>query len=288
MNSPQQRVAFSGSASEGSVSTASSTIEIDIDSSTLCSILTYPHISIEEYAARMDELKSLGITSFMLGGRTRIGRLEIAGKGCVGLVLRTKVGKKVFALKVRRTDADRKTMYNEAERLKIANSVGVGPQLDQFSKNFIIMEFIEGPSILNWATKKIDDINVDNSICDGQARGVAHSILEQTYNLDRALLDHGELSRLDHHVIVTSDRIASIIDFESASTSRAMCNVTASAQSMLLSGALSSKMKRMLEIGSMATPGDKGQIKRSRIIKILQVYKREQNRQNFEKIMDLF
>ena len=252
MNSPQQRVAFSDSSSNGSVATASSAIEIEIDSATLCDLLTYPHFTSEEYAARLDEIKSLGVTSFMSGGRTRIGGLEIAGKGCVGLVLKAKVGKKVLAIKVRRIDADRKTMYNEAERLKIANSVGVGPLLDQYSKNFILMEFIEGPSILNWATKKCDDRNEDNSVSDGQVRAIAHSILEQTYSLDRALLDHGELSRLDHHVIVSWDRIASIIDFESASTSRAMCNVAASAQSMLLSGALSSKMNRMLETGSLA------------------------------------
>ena len=72
-------------------------------------------------------MESLGITSIILGGKTIVNNVPVCGKGCVGIVVKAKAGSKVCALKIRRTDADRKTMDNEARFHKIANSIGVGP-----------------------------------------------------------------------------------------------------------------------------------------------------------------
>ena len=54
--------------------------------------------------------------------------------------MKAKAGSKVCALKIRRTDSDRKTMDNEARFHKIANSTGVGPSLQGHTKNLIAME----------------------------------------------------------------------------------------------------------------------------------------------------
>lgn len=45
--------------------------------------------------------------------------------------------KRKVALKIRRTDADRSQMYHEADMLKKANSVDVGPKLLDVSENFL-------------------------------------------------------------------------------------------------------------------------------------------------------
>src|ERR671915_1763229 len=100
--------------------------ELDIRSPRLIPVISYPHFSECEYKDRIIEMESLGITSVNLGGKTIVKGAHIAGKGCVGIVVKAKAGSKVCALKIRRTDADRTTMNAEAHFLKIANSIGVG------------------------------------------------------------------------------------------------------------------------------------------------------------------
>jgi putative serine/threonine protein kinase len=41
-------------------------------------------------------------------------------------------------------------MQHEAEMLKKANSVGVGPKLLGVSKNFLLMQFIDGKLLPEW------------------------------------------------------------------------------------------------------------------------------------------
>jgi putative serine/threonine protein kinase len=74
---------------------------------------------------------------------------------------------------------------------------------------------------------------------------VTRAILEQCLRLDKIGLDHGELSRLDRHIVV-SDRPV-MIDFESASTVRKTCNVTAAAQSIFLYGPVATRIQKFSE-----------------------------------------
>jgi putative serine/threonine protein kinase len=238
--------------------------ELDIRSSKLVPLILYPRFSESEYKDRIVEMESLGITSIILDGKTMVNSAHIAGKGCVGLVVKAKSGSKVFALKIRRTDADRKTMDNEAHFHKIANSVGVGPSLQGHTKNLIAMEFVAGKNIIDWVENA-----AKSKMCT-----VATAILEQCFSLDRAGLDHGELNRLARHVIV-SDR-SYIIDFESASTTRKTCNVTAAAQSMFLYGIVANRVKKILA----------GNIDRDKVIHALRTYKHSHTRANFEGVLE--
>ena len=240
--------------------------ELDIRSPKLVPLITYPHYSECEYKDRIIEIESLGITSIILGGKTIVNSAHVAGKGCVGIVVKSKAGSKVCALKIRRTDADRKTMDNEARFLKMANSAGVGPILGGYTKNLIAMEYVSGQSIIDWAG--------NNKATKSKMRTVATGILEQCFSLDAAGLDHGELSRLARHVII-SDR-PYIIDFESASTTRKTCNVTAAAQSIFLYGIVANKVKKIL-----------GNTDREKtIIDALRTYKHFHTRANFDVVLD--
>lgn len=235
--------------------------ELDIASPQLVPLISYPRFSDDEYKDRIAEMKSLGVTSLMLGGRTTINGSRVAGKGQVGLVLRAKIGGKICALKIRRIDADRKTMDEEARLHKIANSAGVGPRLEGHTRNLIAMEFVDGQSIVDWV----------EGAARGRLRKMARSVLEQCYSLDRAGIDHGELSRLDRHVIVSDNPC--IIDFESASTTRKTCNVTAAAQSIFLHGAVAGRVKKTL------------QADREKALVALKTYKRDQTRANFDAVL---
>jgi putative serine/threonine protein kinase len=239
--------------------------ELDIRSPRLIALISYPHFSECEYKDRIIEMESLGITSIILGGKTIVNGTHIAGKGCVGIVVKAKAGSKVSALKIRRTDADRKAMDNEARFHKMANSAGVGPSLEGHTKNLIAMEFVTGQSIIDWV--------VGNKATKSKMCTIAEAILEQCFSLDVAGLDHGELSRLARHVIV-SDR-PYIIDFESASTTRRTCNVTAAAQSILLYGIVSNRVKKILR-----------NTDRERVIHVLRTYKHLHTRANFDAVLD--
>jgi putative serine/threonine protein kinase len=244
----------------------SSSSELALGSPELAKILTYPRGSDEEYAARLSELKGLGVTAVFAGGRTVIGGTSVAGKGCVGLVVKAKVHGKTCALKIRRTDANRPTMHDEVGYHSIANGAGVGPGLVDHSDNFMLMEFAEGATIVEWAQSETIDA--------GQASAVVRSALEQCYALDRAGLDHGELSHVDRHIIVGDAKVA-VIDFESASTERKVANVSAAGQSLLVSGAVAGALAKILHVEKEAAIG------------VLKRYKRDQTRENLDAILAL-
>jgi putative serine/threonine protein kinase len=244
--------------------------EIDIFSHEIANIISYPNLSAKEYFDRLKEISSFGVTHFLPGGRTRIGKIIIAGKGCVSIVLKVRTEDKICAMKIRRTDANRYSMERESYLHKIANSADVGPRLFESSKNLITMELVDGLSLIDWIRN--DDITAD------EARNLAESILEQCYRLDLEQIDHGQLSCLNHHIIVSNNNnTANVIDFESSSTTRKPSNVTTAAQSLFLSGGISFRMNQLIKVTS-----------KEKIIQLLKTYKRNPTRVNFDNIMNIF
>jgi putative serine/threonine protein kinase len=242
--------------------------KISINSSELATIICYPKFSSEEYTDRLNEMHLLGIKDVLLDGKTKIGNMGIAGKGCVSLVVKAEVADKMCAIKIRRTDANRMSMKREAYLHTIANSVGVGPNLFAHTKNFIVMEFIDGMTIIDWIRQQ--------NLSRDKVRNVIIRILEICFNLDKVHLDHGELSRLDRHVIISRHNNTKIVDFESSSIERKPCNVTAAAQSLLLNGIVSKRVNNLLNFP-----------KSNEIIRILKSYKHEQTRDNFNHLIQI-
>ena len=130
-------------------------------------ILGYPKATSRQIKLRINELEKLKIKSISLTGPTTIGNLSILGKGYVGVVVIAKKGSKEIALKIRRMDAPRKNMKDESILLKLVNSVDVGPKMYDVSKNFLVMEYLEGEKFSdwidfvkrNWKCKKIKNYN---------------------------------------------------------------------------------------------------------------------------------
>ena len=157
-------------------------------------ILAFPKVKESEIERRIVELKKLGVTHVSFTGPLQIEKCCILGKGYVGMVVLAKKDGNVIALKIRRVDSPRKNMVNEAKLLKTANKVGVGPRFIKNSKNFLIMEYIEGEKIIDWSKK---------TRCTAKGiRSILNSILRECFLLDNSALDHGELSKIDKHVIV--------------------------------------------------------------------------------------
>jgi putative serine/threonine protein kinase len=220
-------------------------------------------------------MESLGVTSIILGtGNTIVNNTRVVGKGSVGIVVKAKLGREqVCALKIRRTDSDRETMDNESYYHRLANSAGVGPSLKEHTKNLIAMEFVGGKTIIDWIIANSNNNN--NKTKKSNLYAIATAILEQCFSLDLAGLDHGELSRLTRHVIVSEKPY--IIDFESASTTRKTGNVTAAAQSIFLYGLVADRVRKIL--GS--------NIDREKVIQALKTYKHSHTRANFDAVLEV-
>lgn len=181
-------------------------------------LLSYPVYDGEVAEERLVELRGLGVEAVELQGRHAIDGVPVLGKGHVGVVLAARAGGRLVALKVRRVDADRETLEREAELLRVANGVSVGPRLFGVSRNFLLMELIEGEYLVDW----VGGLGPADA---GSLRRVIGDLLDRVHRLDMVGLDHGELSSAHRHVMVAGG-VPRIIDFESASTVRRCSNVT--------------------------------------------------------------
>ena len=230
-------------------------------------ILGYPNATNRQIKSRINELEKLKIKSVCLTGPTTIGNLAILGKGYVGVVVLVKRGSKEVALKIRRTDSQRKNMKNESILLKLVNSVKVGPKLIDVSKNFLVMEYLEGEKFSDW----VEMLKGTGSA--KQLKSTIKSVLEDCYRLDQIGFDHGELSNISKHVIVGKTKV-SLIDFESSSTKRRPSNITSITQAFFIGSGIAKQTQRIYKNSS-----------KEKIIHALKVYKQEKTRENFEKLL---
>lgn len=232
-------------------------------------ILGYPKATSRQIKSRINELEKLKVKSISLTGPTTLGKLAILGKGYVGVVVLAKKGNKEIALKIRRTDSQRNDMKNEAVLLKLVNSVDVGPKMFDVSKNFLIMEYLEGEKFGDW----LDLLKGMGSA--KKLKSTIKNILEDCYRLDQIGFDHGELSNISKHVIVGKTKV-SLIDFESSSTNRRPSNVTSIAQAFFIGSGNAKKVQKIYKNPS-----------KEKIIHALKQYKQEKTRENFEKLLKI-
>ncbi|HEY4675427.1 MAG TPA: RIO1 family regulatory kinase/ATPase [Candidatus Bathyarchaeia archaeon] len=229
------------------------------------SIICYPRSGKDEVKKRINELQKLSVEAVEFHGHKLAFNLPVLGKGYVGIVTIAYVKGKKVALKIRRVDADRSSMQHEAEMLKAANSVDVGPMFLDASKNFLLMQFIEGDLLPAWLEK--DPMKE-------KLQKVLREILEQCWRLDKAGLDHGELSHAPKHIIIAKKSKPFIVDFETASIDRRPSNVTSICQFLFFSRFLTQLMFEKV--------GEKNQ---RAIIETLREYKTCRNRENFNEII---
>ena len=232
------------------------------------SVLCYPKYDSEEATKRIEQLKRLGVKAIHFTGQKKAFDLSVLGRGHVGIVVVASTKTGPAALKIRRLDADRKGMQHEAEMLTKANSVGIGPRLIATERDFLLMEFINGSLLPDWAA------NIKGRGTRNRIRSVLSDILEQCYRLDHAGLDHGELSRAPKHIIIDTLEKPRIVDFETASIMRRTSNVTSLSQYLFMMSQLARILRRKL-----------GDINQEVLVAALRRYKHDPARQSFEAIL---
>jgi len=230
------------------------------------SVLCYPRASEAELKSRLEKLREHGVTTVEFAGDASALNVPVLGKGFVGIVVTARLGGERVALKIRRVDADRAGLEHEAQMLAKANSVQLGPKLVGVSKNFLLMQLVEGWLLPEWLSghrKK------------AQVRGVLGEVLEQCWRLDSVGLDHGELSKAPKHIIVSKQLKPFLVDFETASVDRRPANVTSVCQFLFTShGAVAKAVAEAL-----------GEVNREEAIAVLRRYKNERSRENFNRVV---
>ena len=228
-------------------------------------LLTYPTADEKEAKTRIKELRTANINAIHFQGSTLIDGIPLLGKGCVGLVFRAILGRTQIALKIRRTDANRSDMLEEARLLRTANSVDVGPRLVVATRNFLAMELFEGEPLFKWVQTK--------TVTKSQLRLVLGHLLADCFRLDAIGLDHGELSHAPRNVLIGRHAKSCIVDFETASTARRVANVTSLIQYFMF-GQLSRKMGASRLCTS-----------RNSLLNALSIYKADNSVTSFQKIL---
>jgi putative serine/threonine protein kinase len=227
-------------------------------------VICYPKLTQKELRKRLRELEQLEITAIEFTGEKTVHNTHVLGKGCVGIVVKAFTKRGNAALKIRRTDTDRREMWHEADMLKVANAVGVGPCFLGLSRNFLVMEFVDGMLFPCWL-EKVEQERV--------VRGVLRLVLEQCWQLDVRGLDHGELSRAPKHVIIKDD-VPYIVDFETASIKRRVANVTAISQYFFIANSIAKQVAEKI-----------GEIDREGLKLALRNYKGDKTRENFDVVL---
>lgn len=232
------------------------------------SVLCYPKPNEAEAQSRLKELLEHDITSVEFSGKASAYGVSasLLGKGFVGIVVvAVRQGERV-AVKIRRVDADREDLLHEGEMLSKANSVKVGPKLLDMSKNFLLMQLIEGDLLPAWLKTHTEKTTV---------REVLREVLEQCWRLDVMGLDHGELSKAPKHVIVDKEQMPWIVDYETASNARKTANVTAICHFLFTSAGEVARM-----IADVL-----GERNREEIVKSLQRYKEKRTRESLDEVL---
>jgi putative serine/threonine protein kinase len=232
------------------------------------SILCYPKSTAAETQTRIRELQKNGIDTVEFSGKAQAFNIPVRGKGYVGVVVVAYMKGEKIALKIRRVDADRESLEHEAELLSKANSVNVGPKLIGVSKNFLLMQLVDGDLLEHWIAENKNKDIVQNVLVD---------ILEQCWRLDQAGLDHGEISKAVKHLLVGKEDKPFIVDFETASTVRKMANVNAVGQYLFVGNSITARLIQQIL----------GEKSREEIINVLKSYKKNMSRENFEKILSI-
>ena len=233
------------------------------------SVLCYPRANEAELQSRISELLKHGVKALEFAGEKSAFKVPVLGKGFVGIVVTAHLDDQKVALKIRRVDADRRGLQHEAQMLSKANSVQVGPKLIGASRNFLLMQLVDGLLLPNWL-----DVQREKT----QVRGVLNEVLEQCWRLDSIGLDHGELSKAPKHIIIDKQHKPCLVDFETASVYRKPANVTSVCQFLFIScGAVAKAVSKVL-----------GEINRDEAINALRHYKNEKTHRNFIRVVEVF
>lgn len=122
---------------------------------------------------------------------------------------------KNVVIKRKRDSATTDRLSLEARYLKVLNKHGIGPKLHSFENNELVMEYVDGPRILDWIP----------TAPEKEIRLILLHVLNQCRVLDMFGLNKMEMANPYKHILI-KDNDAVMIDFERMRPTKKPKNVT--------------------------------------------------------------
>ena len=219
-------------------------------------LLAYPSGDDSVLNRRWQELQTYNLDAIYSYGPQTLACLDILGLGYCGVVLRVCYQGQDRVLKIRREPAPQTSLSTEAIMLMRANAVDVGPQHIAHSDNFLLMDYVDGPMLVDWLRQT--ESRSAEAICK-----VVVQLIHQAYRLDQLGLDHGALRCITAHALVNSTKPV-LIDFSGASLNRRPANVTTLVQGLFIS----TQISRLLQPWFL-------EVNQSELIRHLRMYKQQ-------------
>lgn len=230
-------------------------------------ILGYPIATPELLTARRMELANYNLTKILHEGTAAIANQSILGIGYVGVVVLVERAGQKLALKIRRTNIDKKSLVEEAHCLRRANTVAIAPQVMQWSQNFILMEYIAGERFFDWLQRAA--LNLTTT----EVWPVVADLLEQSFRLDQLGLDRGDMNCVTNDVLLRAGQPV-LLDFSRGSGDRRPQNVTALVQGLFWGSAMARYLTPFFPHCTRAI-----------LTPLLRSYKHQRSRANFDAIL---
>ncbi|MEM8544503.1 MAG: serine/threonine protein kinase [Cyanobacteria bacterium P01_H01_bin.119] len=247
-------------------------------------LLAYPRLDQSGLQERSRSLLQLGVERLYSAGAVTVYGLpefRVLGLGYCGLVVLARWQGRLVALKVRRPDAGKLSLAQEARWLGMANQSGIGPRYIAHTPNFLLMSYLAGEDLLSWVTCRAAAGDA------ARVQQVLGQLLDAGFRLDQLGLDHGNLRCVTQHAIVQGDMAQAgqgypggcdrvqLIDFSAASLKRRAANVTTLAQGLWISTAIARVVNQLFPVHKAA------------LIERLRAYKQGRDRLRFEHLMEL-
>jgi len=205
----------------------------------------------------------------------KITNLKYFSKGKRGMIFIGNYKNKKIAIKTKNPESDAiLRIDNETSFLKILNKNGIGPRLLFYDKDFLVYEFVEGKSILEFLNSTIKKFSINKS--DGKNKKILlKKILNQMFMMDKLNINKEEMSHPQKHIIIDKKNNPVLIDFERMHYTIKPSNVTQFSDFLISNNILTILKKNNININ------------KKQIISAAKKYKKQQNKNNFNRIIKL-
>jgi putative serine/threonine protein kinase len=196
-----------------------------------------------------------------------ITQLKYFAKGKRGIVYTGLYKGKKVVIKTKRPESKAEgRIENEGFWLNELNKYKIGPKLINATKDYLVCEFIEGETFFNILEHK--------TLIKDDLKKIIRDVLYQCFVLDKLKVDKKEMHHPIKHIIVTKELKAKMIDFE-------RCHVVKKAKNVTQFAVFLIRSKNLLENYNIM-------IDREKMIGLLKDYKKEQTKENFSRIINVF
>tara|TARA_Y100000310_G_scaffold281722_1_gene302418 strand:+ start:49598 stop:50812 length:1215 start_codon:yes stop_codon:yes gene_type:complete len=178
------------------------------------------------------------------------------------------VGNKKVAIKTKNPDSKAiLRIDNEVKFLKLLNKKKIGPKLLFYDKDYLAYEFVKGSNIEELFSYERLELKL--------IKKILLETMQQMYDLDKLKINKEEMSHPHKHIIINNKYKPVLIDFERTHFVLKPSNVT-----QFTDYIMSKFVQEMLKQHNV-------KIKNKKIINAAKVYKKQQNKKNFNNILEL-